>query len=54
MTSRKPTAKRQASGAAGPRVSRPQLPAEYGLPKHTKDLLPWSYVGERMSEAMHY
>jgi hypothetical protein len=54
MTSRKPTAKRRASGAAGPRASRLRLPAEYGLPKHAKDLLPWSYVGERMSAATHY
>lgn len=36
------------------KVSRPQLPAEYGLPKHNKGLLPWSHVSERMAQAKVY
>jgi nitroimidazol reductase NimA-like FMN-containing flavoprotein (pyridoxamine 5'-phosphate oxidase superfamily) len=35
-------------------VSRPQMPAEYGLPKDTKGLLDWSYVREQMTKAQHY
>ena len=38
----------------GPIASRPQMPLEYGIPKHTKGLLPWSHVTERMTKAMHY
>src|SRR5262245_5235144 len=40
--------------AMGTVVSRPQIPAVYGLPKHNKDLLPWSYVRERMAQAQVY
>lgn len=38
----------------GPAVSRPIIPAEYGIPKNNKGLLPWSHVTERMTQAMHY
>jgi len=37
-----------------PKVSRPQIPAVYGIPKHNKGLLPWSYVSERMAQAHVY
>ncbi len=40
--------------ASGPVASRPRMPKEYGLPKDTKGLLPWSHVSERMAKAMHY
>lgn len=36
------------------KVSRPQIPAVYGLPKHNKGLLPWSHVSERMAQAQVY
>ena len=36
------------------KVSRPQMPAVYGLPKHNKGLLPWSHVSERMAQAQVY
>src|SRR5687768_3182446 len=55
VTTRKPTAKQQPSNrAAEPRASRPQIPADYGIPKSKKGLLPWSHVTERMTRAMHY
>jgi general stress protein 26 len=37
-----------------PRASRLRLPKEYGEPKGGADLVPWSYVDERMVTAMHY
>jgi hypothetical protein len=48
---KKATGKKEASKVL---ISRPYMPMEYGLPKDKKGLLPWSYVVERMSEAMHY
>jgi hypothetical protein len=42
------------NSAPGPRASRPQIPAVYGIPKNTKGLLPWSHVSERMAQAMCY
>ena len=33
--------------------SRPYVPG-YGIPKHTRGLLPWSFVDQRMSKAMNY
>jgi nitroimidazol reductase NimA-like FMN-containing flavoprotein (pyridoxamine 5'-phosphate oxidase superfamily) len=55
MSIRKPASKpRAAEDADGPRASRPQIPAEYGVPKGKKGLLPWSYVTERMAAAMCY
>lgn len=35
-------------------VSRPQIPPVYGIPKHNKDLLPWSHVSQRMAQAQVY
>jgi nitroimidazol reductase NimA-like FMN-containing flavoprotein (pyridoxamine 5'-phosphate oxidase superfamily) len=41
--------------SAAPKVSRPRLPREYGVPRSgTKGLLPWSHVSERMARAKHY
>jgi hypothetical protein len=37
-----------------PEASRPQIPAVYGVPTHTKGLLPWSHVSERMERARVY
>jgi pyridoxamine 5'-phosphate oxidase-like protein len=55
MSTRKPTSRqKQTNRAEGPRASRPQIPADYGVPKGKKGLLPWSHVGERMAAAMHY
>jgi hypothetical protein len=55
MTTRKPTTQQQQPGrAAGPRASRPQIPADYGVPMDTQGLLPWSHVTEHMALAMHY
>lgn len=42
------------SKSSTPKVSRPQIPAVYGLPKHIKGLLSWSYVSERMAQARVY
>lgn len=39
---------------SGPKVDRPLMPKQYGLPKHKKELLPWSYIVEQMTEAKHY
>jgi hypothetical protein len=39
---------------AGIIPSRPKLPSTYGIPKNSKNLLPWSYIRERMTKAMHY
>lgn len=35
-------------------ISRPKIPAEYGIPKNNKGLLSWSHITERMTQAMHY
>jgi nitroimidazol reductase NimA-like FMN-containing flavoprotein (pyridoxamine 5'-phosphate oxidase superfamily) len=37
-----------------PQASRPVLPREYGVPRSTKGLLPWSHITERMTHAKHY
>ncbi len=50
-----PSARSQADKPdAGPAASRPRMPAEYGVPKDEKGLLPWSHVTERMARANHY
>lgn len=36
-----------------PRASRASLPKDYGLPTDS-EVLPWSYVEERLTAAMHY
>jgi hypothetical protein len=33
-----------------PKIDRPLMPKQYGLPKHKKGLLPWSYIVEQMTE----
>lgn len=43
-----------AGDGAGPKASRPRFPREYGVPSHTKGLLPWSHVTERLTKAEHY
>jgi len=43
-----------AQKSSTPKVSRPQIPAVYGLPKHNKGLLPWSNVTERMAQERVY
>jgi hypothetical protein len=35
-------------------TGRPRIPAEYGVPSRKADLLPWSFVEERMSRSKHY
>ncbi len=37
-----------------PQAKRPRMPAEYGVPSDTENLLPWSYVNERMATAKHF
>jgi hypothetical protein len=55
MPARKTSTKQQpADQPTGPRADRLRLPAEYGVPKGKKALLPWSYVSERMTSALHY
>jgi Pyridoxamine 5'-phosphate oxidase len=55
MPARKTASKQQpADLPVGARASRLRLPAEYGVPKSTKGLLPWSHVSERMTSALHY
>jgi nitroimidazol reductase NimA-like FMN-containing flavoprotein (pyridoxamine 5'-phosphate oxidase superfamily) len=55
MTTKKRTSKKkQVKQETGPQAGRPHMPRDYGIPKDTKGLLPWSHVSERMSEAMHY
>jgi nitroimidazol reductase NimA-like FMN-containing flavoprotein (pyridoxamine 5'-phosphate oxidase superfamily) len=51
-SSTKPRAK--SAKPAGPQASRPSLPAEYGFPKGTKGLLPWSHVVDRMTQSRYY
>jgi len=52
MTSAKDTPNETSPQA--PRVGRPRMPRAYGLPTHTRGLLPWSHVVERMREARAY
>jgi Pyridoxamine 5'-phosphate oxidase len=55
MSTRKRRQKQELThDAVGPRASRPIIPADYGVPRGTKGLLPWSHVTERMTQAMHY
>jgi hypothetical protein len=37
-----------------PAAGRPVLPADYGIPENNDDLLPWSFVVERMTAAKNY
>ena len=35
-------------------TTRPRMPAEYGVPRDDRELLPWSHVSRRMRAAKHY
>jgi Pyridoxamine 5'-phosphate oxidase len=37
-----------------PKAGRPIMPDGYGVPENNKDLLPWSFVEEKMVEARNY
>jgi hypothetical protein len=37
-----------------PVVDRPQIPAEYGVSKSSRDLVPWSHVERRLTEERVY
>jgi hypothetical protein len=54
MSAKQVSKKNQSSSPNAPVTSRPKIPAEYGIPKNNKGLLPWSHVTTRMSQAMHY
>jgi nitroimidazol reductase NimA-like FMN-containing flavoprotein (pyridoxamine 5'-phosphate oxidase superfamily) len=36
---------------AQPTVDRPRIPSGYGVPRDTKNLLPWSHVEQRLKDA---
>jgi uncharacterized pyridoxamine 5'-phosphate oxidase family protein len=36
-----------------PKASRPQMPG-YGLPEHTKGLLPWKWADQRLADSHNY
>jgi nitroimidazol reductase NimA-like FMN-containing flavoprotein (pyridoxamine 5'-phosphate oxidase superfamily) len=57
MATRKEASKQQPPSVrdgSGPIASRPHFPREYGVPTHSKGLLPWSHVTERLTKAEHY
>lgn len=54
MNAKQVSKKNQSSPANNPIVSRPKIPAEYGVPKNNQGLLPWSHVTEHLTQAMHY
>jgi len=54
MSAKQVSKRRQPSLTNTPIASRPQIPAEYGIPKNDKGLLPWSHVIDRMTQALHY
>jgi nitroimidazol reductase NimA-like FMN-containing flavoprotein (pyridoxamine 5'-phosphate oxidase superfamily) len=54
MSAKQVSKKNESNSTDSPTVSRPQIPTEYGIPKHNKGLLPWSHVTNQMTEAMHY
>lgn len=35
-------------------ADRPRFPDGYGIPDHQENLLPWSYIGERMQQSLNY
>jgi hypothetical protein len=43
-----------ASARPSPTADRPQVPREYGVPRHANDLVPWSHVEERLTAATVY
>jgi nitroimidazol reductase NimA-like FMN-containing flavoprotein (pyridoxamine 5'-phosphate oxidase superfamily) len=54
MTAKRESTTTGTAGQSGPAASRPRIPADYGIPKDAKGLLPWSHVTERLTHAMHY
>jgi len=42
------------SSSEGPTVDRPRIPAEYGVPTSTDQLVEWSHVERRLAEARVY
>jgi hypothetical protein len=54
MSAKQVSKKNQSTPTPHPIISRPKIPAEYGIPKNDKGLLPWSHVNERMTQATHY
>jgi hypothetical protein len=54
MSAKQVSKKNQSSPTTSPVISRPKIPAEYGVPKNHKGLLSWSHVTARMTQAMHY
>lgn len=45
------TAQSHQTQANEPQVDRPQMPDGYGVPTHSKGLLPWSHVTDRLERA---
>jgi Pyridoxamine 5'-phosphate oxidase len=39
---------------AGPRVDRPYIADDYGIPEHLDGILPWPWAEERLAEASVY
>jgi hypothetical protein len=54
MSAKQVSRKDSSSLRKSPIISRPKIPAEYGVPKTNNGLLSWSHVTERMTQAMHY
>jgi hypothetical protein len=42
------------NNSLAPTADRPRIPKGYGVPHHTKDLVPWSHVEDRLGEARVY
>jgi nitroimidazol reductase NimA-like FMN-containing flavoprotein (pyridoxamine 5'-phosphate oxidase superfamily) len=42
------------TGDRAPTVDRPAIPAEYGVPKDTRNLVDWGHVERRLDEARVY
>ncbi len=40
--------------SSDPQQSRPQLPAEYGMPEGGEGMLPWAWAVERLDKARNY
>jgi general stress protein 26 len=45
---------RRTGTPAEPKAGRPRFPIDYGIPKDTRGILPWSFVEERMAKAANY
>ena len=53
LTKQQPPPPPESTGPT-PVASRPRFPKEYGVPSHSKGLLPWSHVLERLTKAEQY